>query len=113
MFAITVNAVTWAAEERPAIPAGWPVVNAPRPLCGEITWTGRFRHGIFYAAHPEKHPTWDADDGWPVKLITNEEITALMTEKLTEHGYATAEEAGLTIAELAASYSLPWHEVQP
>ena len=30
---------------------GWSVVNAPRPINGEMTWVGPlFRHGIFYAA---------------------------------------------------------------
>lgn len=28
----------------------WRIYNAPRPLSGHITWTGPFRHGIFYAA---------------------------------------------------------------
>ncbi len=30
----------------------WDVYNAPRPIPGEITFQGEFRHGIFYAAGP-------------------------------------------------------------
>src|ERR1019366_515437 len=44
---VVVNVADWAPPEQ--IPAGWLIVNAPRPLNGEITWDGEFRHGTFYA----------------------------------------------------------------
>lgn len=115
MREVLVNTATWAAEEHPEIPSGWPVVNAPRPLRGQVTWTGPFRHGVFYAASPVPEEGlfgWEADDAWPVTLITNEEITARVNAKLARHGFASAEEADCTVAELAASYDLPWAEAR-
>ncbi len=47
---VVVNLAAWAPPE--AIPEGWLVVNAPRPVGGEMTWEGEFRHGLFYAAAP-------------------------------------------------------------
>ena len=43
--------VRTTVSPRPAhVPAAWPIFNAPRPLCGTVTWTGEFLTGIFYAA---------------------------------------------------------------
>ena len=44
-----------------AIKEGWVVVNAPRPIPGTITWHGKFRHGVFFAAgsREEFGKMWD------------------------------------------------------
>lgn len=88
-------------------------------------WTGPFRHGIFYAAGPDPDTmddgpgreqaqsrvrSWEADDTWPVVLTTNPEIEQQVLAKLAEHGYHSAAEAGITIADLARDMGLPWHE---
>ena len=54
----------------------WTVVNAPRPLPGEIHFQGEFRHGVFYSAGPRDRydQAWADLDAWPVTLITNLEI---------------------------------------
>ena len=118
---VLVNVVAW---DGPELPDGWTIVNAPRPLLGERTWTGQFRHGVFYAAGPNQLPpggseraraegivrSWAADDAWPVEFITNDEIERLVLAKFAEYGYASADEAGVTIAEQAACMQLPWHE---
>lgn len=39
-----------------ALPAAYPIHNAPRPLYGDITWQGEFVSGIFYAAFDPEHP---------------------------------------------------------
>ena len=61
----------------------WTVVNAPRPIPGAITWTGLFRHGIFYAAGPSAQfqSHWDCLDAWPCQLISNHEITEILRAK--------------------------------
>jgi len=110
---ILVNEADW--DERPpnAIPEFWLIVNAPRPLAGPITWTGQFRHGIFYAAAPEILPGtfgWAADDAWLIQFITNDQIEKLVLAKFAEYGYDSAAAAGVTIAEQAYCMGLPWHE---
>jgi hypothetical protein len=108
---VLVNAVEWLMEERPGLPAGWVVANAPRPLQGTVTWTGPFRHGTFYAAAPEVVPGtfgWVADDAWLVELITNDRIRELAMAKLAEHGFASLEDADMTMEEMAAMMHLPW-----
>ena len=111
MNTVLVNAAEWEAEGRPEFPAGWVVANAPRPLPGTITWTGPFRHGIFYAAAPEIIPGtfgWAADDAWLIELITNDQIRELALAKLAEHGFASLEDADMTMVEMAAMMQLPW-----
>jgi hypothetical protein len=118
MKTVLVNAAEWETEERPEIPAGWVVANAPRPLraaslpSGEVvTWTGPFRHGVIYAAAPEVITGtwgWEADDAWLVELITNDRIRELAMAKLADHGYTTLEDADMTMEEMAAMMQLPW-----
>jgi len=120
---VLVNTAVWQAEERPEIPAGWVVANAPRPLRaaslpnGEVaTWTGPFRHGVIYAAAPEVITGtwgWEADDAYVVELITNARIRELALVKLAAHGYATLAEAGVTMEEMAAMMQLPWSAEVP
>jgi hypothetical protein len=111
MGQVLVNIADW---DGPAFPPGWAIVNAPRPLLGEQEWTGHFRHGVFYAAAPKARDgyldSWAADDAWPVVFITNEDIEDRVLAKFREYGYASAEEAGVTIAEQAGCMGLPWHE---
>jgi hypothetical protein len=110
--------------EAPDLPDGWVIVNAPRPLMGLETWTGPFRHGIFYAAGPDpstvtgfdreqaerRVASWRSDDAWPVVFTSNAEIEQRVLAKFAEYGYGSAGEAGITIAEQAYSMGLPWHE---
>jgi hypothetical protein len=88
------------------------IVNAPRPIAGERTWTGDFRHGVFYAAAKgdRLEQSWAADDAWPVVFTTNGAVEAAVLAKFEEYGYASAEEAGVTIAEQAACMRLPYVE---
>jgi len=125
MQAILVNTADWAAEasvpgrpglDRPEVPEGWLIANAPRPLAGRITWTGPFRHGTFYAASPELPEGtfgWEADDGWLVEWIDNEVIRARVLARVAGYGYDTLEaleEDGIPVAHMAADMQLPWHE---
>jgi hypothetical protein len=117
---VIVNIAEW---EGPALPPGWIIVNAPRSLAGERTWTGDFRHGIFYAAGPDQLPaggrerelaervvaSWAADDAWQVVFFDDAEIERRVLAKFTEYGYKDEDEAGVTIAEQAACMGLPWH----
>lgn len=114
---VLVNHADW---DGPAdLPDDAVIVNAPRPLAGLVTWTGQFRHGIFYAAAPWRpgglgqHPAewfgWTRDDAWPVEFITNAEIELRVLAKFAEYGYDSEDEAGVTIAEQAACMRLPWH----
>jgi len=107
--------VNRAAWDGPDLPEGWSIVNAPRPLAGEKTWTGKFRHGIFYAAGPTSDERlarlWEADDAWPVVFTDNAEIERRVMAKLAEYGYSTPDEISSTVAEIAiGTLNLPWHE---
>ena len=105
---VLVNRAQW---DGPDVPDGWLIVNAPRPLLGEQTWTGQFRHGTFYAASPEIRGGsfgWKADDAWLVRFITDADVEQLVLAKFAEYGYASAEDAGVTIAEQAYCMQLPY-----
>lgn len=89
----------------------WVIANAPRPLAGRLHWTGQFRHGSLYAASPgirAPWKSWRADDAWIVVFVTDEQIEAAVSACLRGHGHATAAEAGVTVAEIAAMLELPW-----
>lgn len=94
----------------------WKVVNAPRPIAGEVTWTGPCRHGIFYAAgDPARFEGsflgWEALDAWYVEEITNDEIRRRLEALASERELVLAEVLEYTpIRSLAASYGMPWRE---
>ncbi|MFH1984767.1 MAG: hypothetical protein ABIL58_23245 [Pseudomonadota bacterium] len=69
-----------AIGERPDLPPGNIVFNAPRPLAGHKDWQGDFRHGIYYAAvDPNgERADWMVEqnrdlDGWIVIYLSREE----------------------------------------
>ena len=121
---VVVNLATWAPPQ--PIPGGWLIVNAPRPIGGELTWEGEFRHGMYWAAAPADtadRAGWEALDAWPVRFITDDQIAAEVIRYLADNGYPTAETAGTTneerahvtaetarttIEELARDLDLPW-----
>src|ERR1019366_1275537 len=106
---VVVTLAPWAPPE--PIPDGWRIVNAPRPIGGEITWEGEFRHGVFWAAAPADTAGrfgWEALDAWPVRFITDGEIAAEVTRYLADNGYSSPEAAGTTMEELARDLDLPW-----
>ncbi len=116
MRIVTVNVADWDAPAD--LPDDAVIVNAPRPLSGVVTWDGRFRHGIFYAAAPHapggpdpfEYFGWRADDASQVVFITNADIEAQVNAKLAEYD-TTLTELGMTTADLAYDMQLPWHEV--
>lgn len=114
MNTVLVNSADWTLPPGIEVPAGWPVANAPRPLIGQITWQGDYRHGRHYAASPEIPAGsfgWKADDGWLVTFITNDEIALRVAAKLAEYGYTDPADVDSTVAELAiGTLQLPWHE---
>ena len=58
---VLVNTAVWAVpDDIPAIPAGWMIVNAARPLRGADGrgWAGSSLLGIYYAAAPARPPHW-------------------------------------------------------
>jgi hypothetical protein len=124
MHTILVNTADW---DGPAgLPAGWLIANAPRPLNGERTWQGQYRHGVLYAAMPadpggdqwdrDRHAailrSWERNDARLVEFIDDAEIERRCLAKAAGYGYvdrAALEADGLTIADLAASsLQLPW-----
>jgi hypothetical protein len=111
MEQVLVNRAAWATPE--PVPDGWAVANAPRPIAGQITWQGDFRHGIFYAASPEIPGGtfgWQADDAWLVTFTDNAELAGKVAAKLAEHGYTSAADVDMTVGELAQSLDMPWHD---
>jgi hypothetical protein len=110
-----INIAAWDGPTD--LPDGWVIVNAPRPLLGDRTWEGQFRHGIFYAAgpvpdgwEPEQVNRWGADDAWQAEFITDAEIAARCITHAKEFGFADLDALkadGITIAELAAG-KYPW-----
>lgn len=92
----------------------WTIVNAPRPLMGARTWQGPFRHGLFYAAgHPgddQLRESWDADDAWPVTLVTDADIEVMVADYAAGSGYDLADlpTMGITVADLADEMGLPY-----
>jgi hypothetical protein len=71
-------------SNRPAnVPPGWAIWNAPRPIYGDLTWQGDFRHGIFYAAIDPagERAAWQSQenhqlDAWVVEYRSVEDALA-------------------------------------
>lgn len=111
---ILVAALGWeelgaSAEQAARIAAeGLTVVNAPRPLpCGweeggehviGVEWQGEFARGIFYVAGRPDAPSpgaygatlaeaWRALDARPVRLVSNDDVLALMQAEIARRGY--------------------------
>ncbi len=93
---------------------GWMVVNAPRPLPGTVAWCGEFRHGTFYAAGPAEDfgEAWGDLDAWPVRTITNMQITQILAAKAQGEGISLSEfaEDWGSMGALARAADLPWHD---
>lgn len=107
MDEVLVNRAIW---DGPEVPDGWVIVNAPRPLLGEMGWTGGFRAGMFYAAAPEASGGsfgWEADDARVIRFITDAEVEERVSAKLAEYG-TTLDEVGLTMADMAYDMRVPY-----
>lgn len=70
-------------EQRPGIPSSHIIFNAPRPMIGSIEWSGKFMHGVLYAALDVTLPGADncflknvQYDGWVVEYVTQDDIDA-------------------------------------
>lgn len=84
-----------------AIPTGWLIFNAPRPLYASrvgdtyMEWTGNFHHGIFYAAvDPSDQGSIDRNvslDGWVLRWHTIAEVEAWATDYCDEYGLDRAD----------------------
>ncbi len=92
-------------EKPVAIPPGWLIFNAPRPLSGTLTadgqmvWVGEFRHGIYYAA---VNPA--PEDCGPALIKLNVELDGWLCQYVTEPdiedwGRAYCAEYGIDYAE--------------
>lgn len=100
---------------RAKVAAGeWEVVNAPRPIPGELTWLGDCRHGTFYAAgDPARFENalmgWSALDAWYVQEIDNDEIRRRLEALAAERRIPLQKILDVTpIGDLAAEYGYPW-----
>lgn len=96
--------------------AAWGVANAPRPLPGEFTWAGEYRHGIFYAAGPLATfaERWDDLDGWQVIETSNAEIEARVRAMCEERGTPFEEilsDFDGDLGAVARACDLPWSNV--
>lgn len=106
---VVVHEAEW---DGPEVQAGEVVWNAPRPLFGR-TWDGKFRAGSFYAITGASDDQRFAEenvklDARRVRFVTNTDVEREIIAKLAEYGYDTPEDAGLTMAELAADYGFPY-----
>lgn len=91
------------------IKEGWEVVNAPRPVPGQIAWQSTFRHGIYYAAGSREQfgKAWDSLDAWPCQLISNEEIIEQAREYCQRFN-KTLETCRVPIEQIAKMMKLPY-----
>lgn len=109
---VTLKVQRLLAPHPPQAPAGWLVLNAPRPLMGSLQaggrpchWTGDFAHGVFYAAVDLDNAdgyAWEwltrnaDDDAWLCEFITPADIDAWA------EGFAQAHGLNLTHASPSA-----------
>lgn len=110
---VYVHRSTWSTPD--GVDPSWPVVNAPRPLAGEVTWDGEFRHGLFYAAGPRRESLqaeWDSSDAWPVVVVDNADVVRMVLEYAEREGYcstlAELDALGVSVADVAVDLGLPY-----
>lgn len=75
-------------EKRLNVPGDWIIINAPRPIPGDIQWQGDFRHGIFYAALNPDDPNFASNyteaedlDAWELRYYTINEAREILMSK--------------------------------
>jgi hypothetical protein len=108
------------ADRGEVIPAGvdvklgWVVWNAPRPLYGEVTWTGRFVRGVLYAAGPrDQYERLNAQqDACEIVMVDNDYLATVVRQLVEADGYTMAdyEEVDMTVGDVARHYHLPWKD---
>jgi hypothetical protein len=110
-----VNIATWDEPFDPELVLSGRrlVANAQRPLAGDPTWTGEFRHGSLYAAAPEVPDAlfggWRRDDGHLIAFTDDQQIAlACFAYARKEYGftYEALAEEGITVADIA--YGKRW-----
>lgn len=102
-------------------PAGWLVLNAPRPLYGserdgrEVAWEGEFAHGRFYVAVNPGDPRADTLiqlnlelDAWPVVYLDSVDTRALLTDLYSARSPHILDRIAEQIAELSV-IEMPRH----
>ena len=79
----TASQIRFAQED------GEIVVNAPRPLPGNKTWTGKFRCGKFYAAGElaKFGETWVSLDAKELRLVSNAQVLRAVIIEGHRRGY--------------------------
>jgi len=111
MRTILTHRATW---DGPELPDGSVIYNAPRPIYGDVEWTGQFRCGVFYAAadagDERVRGLNTQQDATLVELVDNDDVRGMIAERLTANGYGPDDTDGITTAELAAMWGLPWHD---
>jgi len=81
------------------------IFNAPRPLHGHETWTGKFISGIFYAAvYPDR-------EGSETAIDENIRLDAKRLEyfdraDVEAHARTLADEYGISFREYSSAYSI-------
>jgi hypothetical protein len=113
-----VHSGRWDGQLRPD--DEWVVWNAPRPLIGERTWTGKFRVGTLYVAARRSNPmfdTWEAanrrDDAREIRVVDNADALRLLEQAAADRAYSLREYLNSGFAEnelgiLFDDFRLPW-----
>ncbi|MFF0770904.1 hypothetical protein ACFYUK_18610 [Nonomuraea wenchangensis] len=105
----------WGEHDHLIRTKGLAVVNAPRPVAGNLTWTGEFRHGRYYAAGnlQQMAEGWHADDAVLLVEITPQAVVRKIGRYIADHGYTLEEIANAyegAIGDTAHEMGLPWDE---
>src|SRR5690606_20630128 len=103
----------WGEHDHLIRTQGLAVVNAPRYVAGDLTWTGESRNGRYYAAgHLERMAEgWHADGAVLLVEITPHAVLRKINRYITSHGYTLqeiTEKHEDAIGDLAREMCLPW-----
>jgi len=104
-------------DSRPAIiPRDWKIINAPRPLWGNQTWRGEFRHGIFYAGLDPNDTNHEIDiknadnlDAWELVYWTPDKAREHLKNDPKYRDYTTMIDE-MDLAQLRQAFSYVMNE---
>ncbi|TDD30185.1 hypothetical protein E1286_46080 [Nonomuraea terrae] len=105
----------WGEHDHLIRSQGLAVVNAPRPIAGDITWVGELGYGRYYAAGDLEQMAegWHADDAVLLVELTPQAIVRRVKAYVDSYGSSLDKLAATyegAVGDVAHELGLPWDD---
>lgn len=105
----------WGEHDHTIRSQGLAVVNAPRPIAGDLTWVGELGYGRYYAAGKLEQMAegWRADDAVLLVELTPQAIVRRVKAYVDSYGSTLDKLASSyegAVGDVAVEMGLPWDD---